>query len=111
MRPGLRLILLLILAIALRGFAGSALAMPLVQPVTPISLECADHAEQQMAVATAHHAGDSKACQISCDQAAAPALPVTLHLAASALPAVLTPTLPALAIGPSPAPDHPPPIA
>ena len=111
MRPGLRLILLLILAIALRGFAGSALAMPLMQPLTAISLECADHAEQQMAATTAHHAGDSKACQISCDQAAAPALPVFLPLAASVLPAVLTPTLPALTIGPSTAPDHPPPIA
>lgn len=116
MRPSLRLILLLILSIALRGFSGMAFAQPEPgQATTSFAAtsmaDCPEHqrAEEAYAAPAHHHPGDTS-CQISCDLAAAPALIASLNIPLAPLPATLRPTLPLLAFGEAPPPDHPPPI-
>ena len=118
MRPTLRLVLLLILAIALRGFSVSAYAhtMPAghadAAPATnSIAMaDCPEHAAEDNSPPPAHHTPDDKACQISCDLAAASALTVSLELPAAAVRPVFTATRRILALSAAPPPDHPPPI-
>lgn len=115
MRPSLRLLLLLILSIALRGFSGMALAQPqtLHAVFAEAATSMADCPEHQDATATplaTHHQPGDKACQISCDLAAAPALLSSLSVPAGPLPATLHPTRPILTVSEAPPPDHPPPI-
>lgn len=117
MRPSLRLLLLLILSIALRGFSGMAFAVPQMPHAAPgaaaMTMSMADCPEHQSAPATplaAHHQPGDKACQISCDLAAAPALLSSLSVPAGPLPATLHPTRPILTVSEAAPPDHPPPI-
>ena len=102
----LRLVLLLVLAITLRGFAGAAYALPSIPVDFPVMADC----HEPVAPTHVHHAGDEKACQIACDLAVSPALPVDVSSFGGVQPSVLTPTLTVLAINDPPAPDHPPPI-
>jgi len=110
MRPPLQLLLLLIVSLALRGFA--ALPMPQHQapmPVAHMAMSAHDgHCPEETAAAPANE--HAKACQINCDLVAAAALPTVLKMAAATPPAVHVPTHPRLAIGETPPPDHPPPI-
>lgn len=110
MRPRFRLLLLLVIALALRGFAGDtfALHLPAAAPAPMAMGEHPPHCPENAAPAPSTEHG--KSCQINCDLAAAAALPVFLKLATAPPPAVRIPTRPTLAIGDLPAPDHPPPI-
>ncbi len=103
MHSRLRLVLLLIIVIALRGFAGTAYALPAAAPAM---------ADCHPATGAPHdqHGGDAKACQISCDLAAAPALPVSVAPRGGLPASPLTPTLAVLSLNDLPPPDHPPPI-
>lgn len=110
MHRGIRFTLLLILAIALRGFAAPALAVPAAAQEPAGVVAC--HGEDQggAGVMQAHHDAGDKACEISCDLAAAPALAAGLPPLLDDAPAALIPTRPVLALASSPPPDHPPPI-
>lgn len=108
MRSSFRLILLLVLAIALRGFAGPAIALPATAPEQPAA--CHEAGDHSAPVAHAHHEADDKACMIACDLAAAPALAGPLQLRAGDAPAALNATRPVLALSAPPPPDDPPPI-
>lgn len=115
MRPPLRFILLLILSIALRGFSGVAFAQPepanLAATIAAATLaDCPEHQQTTPLAAPAHHQPGDKSCQISCDLAAAPALITSQGIPLGPLPDTLRPTLPLLAFGEAPPPDHPPPI-
>lgn len=110
MRCSLRLVLLLILSIALRGFVGGAFAMPAMTVDPVLMADCAEHAKPDMAPVQGHHLPGDKACQISCDLGASPALPAGIVLSDSSAPSVLTPTQVSLSISDAPPPDHPPPI-
>ena len=118
MHPGMRLVLLLILSIALRGLSGAAYAMPVpaiqanfATTQSSTRADCPDHAAKDVALAHAHHqTGDNKACQISCDLAASPALPASPALLADRTPDGVIPTRSTLALGPALPPDDPPPI-
>jgi hypothetical protein len=108
MRCCFRLVLLLILSIALRGFAGSAFAMPLMA-IDPVQMtDCAEHAGHDTPPMQSHHLPGDKACQISCDLGASPALPAGIVVTGTSAPSVLTPTHVSLAISDAPPPDHPP---
>ena len=108
MRSSVRLILLLVLAIALRGFAGLAFAQP--AQATEQLAACHEAGDHSAPVAHAHHETDDKACAIACDLAAAPALAGPLQLPAGEAPAALNATRPVLALSAPPPPDNPPPI-
>ncbi len=115
MHPSLRFILLLILSIALRGFSGMAFAQP--EPANPAATmaaasvaDCPEHQQAAPLAVPAHHQPGDKSCQISCDLAAAPALITKLGIPLGQRPATLRPTLPLMAFGETPPPDHPPPI-
>lgn len=114
MRPNLRVLMVLIVAIVLRGLSGSAYAMPVVaEPVTTghyALADCPDHAGHDTPTAPMHHQPDDKVCQIACDLAVSPGLPATPLVARSPSPAGLNPTRNILAVGETPPPDHPPPI-
>lgn len=117
MRPGLRLVLLLILSIALRGLSGAAYALPVPanhadHAAVHLSAvaDCPDHAATGTALAGVHSDVSDKACQISCDLAASPALPATPALIADPVPGGVSATARVLALGPTPPPDRPPPI-
>ena len=118
MRPGLRLVLLLILSIALRGLSGAAYALPapaiqadFATAQSSAMADCSDHAAKDPALAHAHHqTGDNKACQISCDLAASLALPASPALLADRTPDGVIPTCSTLALDPALPPDNPPPI-
>ncbi|WP_412478757.1 hypothetical protein [Azonexus sp. IMCC34839] len=115
MRAGFRLILLLIVSLALRGFGGNVYAMPHAMEAPPAVAECGEHSGHDMMAPTLVQLDQDdpqhdKSCRISCDQVAAAALPVLAPFGTQATPTVLTPTLPALAVGDLPPPDHPPPI-
>jgi hypothetical protein len=109
MRPGFRLLLLLIVSLLLRGFAGDAFALHLPS-VAAAPMATSEHQHCPETPTPAKTTEHGKSCQINCDLAAAATLPVFLISAASPLPAVRIPTRPILAIGDLPAPDHPPPI-
>ncbi|MBS1145326.1 MAG: hypothetical protein H6R14_2732 [Proteobacteria bacterium] len=110
MRCSIRLVLLLIFAIVLRGLAGTAFAMPAMN-VDPIQMSgCAEHANQAMPTLQPHHQPDDKACQIACDLGTSPALTSAISLADTSRFPVLAPTLLSLAISGAAPPDHPPPI-
>ena len=108
MRPAIRLLMLLVVSLALSGFAGDAFALHQPAAMLMTMSEHQQHCPEETAPAQTTEHG--KACQINCDLAAAAALPVFLKAAASPPPAVRIPTLTTLAIGDLPAPDHPPPI-
>ena len=108
MRSGIRLILLLILAIALRGFAGPAFAVPATVPEQPAA--CHEAGDHSAPITHAYHEADEQACAIACDLAAAPALAGPLQLPAGDAPAALNATRPVLALSAPPPPDDPPPI-
>lgn len=117
MRPALRLAFLLIFAIALRGFSTSAYAHATSAghtsqaPAMASALaDCPDHAMEDQLPQAAHHTPDDKACQISCDLAAAPGLPASIELPTATMPPVLSATRRILALSAAPPPDHPPPI-
>lgn len=116
MRPALRLILLLIFAIALRGFSASADAhatpthTDAAAVMASAMADCPDHALEDNSPPPAHHAVDDKACQISCDLAAAPGLPASIELPTATVRPVFTATRRILALSAAPPPDHPPPI-
>ena len=117
MRPALRLILLLIFAIALRGFSPSAYAhtAPLADsgkaPVVAAAMAgCAEHAADEQLPPAAHHEPGDKACQISCDLAAASGLTASAELPAATPAPVFNATWRILALSAAPPPDHPPPI-
>ena len=116
MRPALRLILLLIFAIALRGFSASAYAhatpahADAAAVMAAAMADCPEHAMEDQLPPATHHTPDDKACQISCDLAAAPGLPASLELPAAAVRPVFTATRRILALSAAPPPDHPPPI-
>ena len=104
MRPGFLLLLLLVLSLALRGFAND-LHLP-AKASAPVAHTESCH-ETQAPQAAKH----DRACQINCDLTAAAALPAATMARASALPDQLTPTRPILGMGDPLPPDHPPPIA
>jgi hypothetical protein len=109
MRVSLRFILLLVLSIALRGFAGPVHALP-VTPHEPVQLsDCAEH-ESVPSAAHASHQSTDKACQISCDLSVSPVLPVVIASGVHAAPAVLSASLLVLILRDAMPPDHPPPI-
>ena len=113
MRPSLRLILLLVFTLLLRGLAVDAYAMPLPLAAATASHEACEEPGAHAQLSASDHEGTAShdsACRISCDHATASALPAQLALACHALPGVMTPTLPALACGEAQPPDHPPPI-
>ena len=117
MRPALRLILLLIFAIALRGFSLSAYAhtAPLGHsdstPAAAATMaDCPDHTADAPLPPAAHHEPGDKACQISCDLAAASGLTASAELPAAAPAPVFNATWRILALSAAPPPDHPPPI-
>jgi hypothetical protein len=110
MRAGFRFLLLLIVSLALRGFAGNAHAfspLPVNLPEQQVA-SCPEHAAHEQAPAT--HTDHDKSCQINCDLAGAAALPVSVGPGVMPAPDILTPTQPTLAVGDPLAPDHPPPI-
>lgn len=108
MRVSLRFILLLVLSIALRGFAAPSYALPST-PAAPVEMsDCYEHGDHQ--ALHAHHQADDKACQISCDLTVSPALPVSFVKRSQAAPPVLAATLPVLILREAMPPDHPPPI-
>lgn len=109
MRVSLRFILLLVLSIALRGFAGMAHALPSM-PLEPVQVtDCAEH-ESIPAPAHAGHQMADKACQISCDLSVSPVLPVAFAVGPHPVPAVLSGKLHILILRDALPPDHPPPI-
>jgi hypothetical protein len=114
MRARLRLVILLILAIALRGMSVTAFAMPAAAAMVPASQTeiagCHEDGTVAAPVGIAAHEGHDKSCQISCDLGVAPALTTVGATAAVRLPAVFTPARPALSLLDAPPPDHPPPI-
>ena len=117
MRPGVRLVLLLILSIALRGLSGAAYALPVPAIQADFAVaqafamaDCPDHAANDATLAHAHHQLGDKACQISCDLAVSPALPAKPVLLADPTPGGVIPTRCTLALGPALPPDNPPPI-
>jgi hypothetical protein len=110
MRPGIRLLLLLVLAIALRGFAGPAFAVPAAVPELPAAAACHEAGDHPAPATHAHHDADDRACAIACDLAAAPALAGLLRLPAGDAPTAFNATQPVLALAAAPPPDDPPPI-
>ena len=109
MRCSVRFIFLLILSIALRAFSGAAYALPSSPDVPMQMAECAESGQHEMpAVHSPHHSND-KACQISCDLAVSPALPVDLAVLGETTQAVLSATFPILAMIDAVPPDIQPP--
>ena len=107
MRPSLRLLILLIVTLVLRGAGGMAFAMP---------MSATDDCHQRMA----HHAETADCdchddhgatCRIQCDHAASPALAPVVIGGSLPAPAVLIPISPRLHWGEAGPPEHPPPIA
>lgn len=114
MYPPLRLLVFLIVAIALRGFAGVAHSMPM--PLEPsaaaqaVSAECPDHPGHSGLSDQGSQLPGDKNCQISCDLAGSPGLSASLQPIAPLAPSVLNPTRIVLALNQTLPPDHPPPI-
>ena len=103
-----RLLLLLAAVILLRG-----LAIPThAQPMTGQQVQ-AEEPRSHAGHAGAHgHAQTGKqVCQISCDLALAPALPLALPALPHAAPAILHAILYSLPLGEARPPEQPPPIA
>ena len=119
-RPSLRFLLLLVLALVLRGLP-VVHAMPVATAamgtdcaVSETSQHCPDHGDchdhgDKADHAISHH-GTTGTCQIACDLGAAPALGTYAGLAVAAQPSVRVAHRPVLALSDAPPPDHPPPI-
>ena len=106
-RPAfLRLLLLLAATLVLRGLGVPAQAQPMAGQPGQALLSHAGHA-----IAHGHAETRQQVCQISCDLALAPALPVALPALPYAAPAILHPTLARLPLGEARPPEQPPPIA
>lgn len=113
MKTGVRLVVLLIVAMLMRGtFGGYAMPVPMGHITPTVVAMNTDHChDDAMAPVLSVSASDERPCQLACELASAPAMVQQLvpNLASSI--AVWIPVALRLAIADPPAPDHPPPIA